>query len=142
MNDPHNADLISFKFVVMNKNVPSSEKDKIIHAQELQFAPFSLPGFSGGTHAAFPNLDTEKAPLIALLRMDPGAELAKHYHPVARESVYVVEGEMINDGEVLKQGSFLVHGPNVIHGPHKTLTGCTLMFIQYPGVGPDDSVFI
>lgn len=126
----------------MPVTTPSTDKDTIIHPQDLEFKTFSIPGFSGGTYAAFPNTDTEKAPFIALLKMDPGAVLAKHFHPTAKESVYVVEGEMINDGEVLTAGSFLVHGPGVVHGPHKTETGCTLMFIQYPGVGPDDSLFV
>lgn len=126
----------------MTTQLPSAQEDKIIHAADLAFKAFSIPGFSGGTSAAFPNTDLSSAPFIALLKMEPGAHLAKHYHISARESVYVVDGEMINDGEVLRAGSFLVHGPGVWHGPHTTETGCTLMFIQDPGVGPDDSVFV
>jgi quercetin dioxygenase-like cupin family protein len=118
------------------------DKDFIIHAKDLKFEPFNIPGFSGETFGAFPNTDTEKAPFVALLKMNPGAVLAKHYHPIAKESVYVVEGEMINDGEALEAGSFLVHGPGVVHGPHTTVKGCTLMFIQYPGVTVEDSVFV
>ncbi|MBU8537449.1 cupin domain-containing protein [Falsiroseomonas tokyonensis] len=114
----------------------------ILRAEEVRFSPFNLPGFTGGTEAAFLNTDTTAAPFIALLRMEPGAELAKHYHPKAIEAVYVLEGEMINDGERLPAGSIVSHGPGVAHGPHRTETGCVLMFIQYPGVGPDDSVFV
>ena len=120
---------------------PSAEADTVIHARDVAFAPFALPGFSGGTHAAFVNTDTAKAPFIALLRMEPGAVLARHWHPRSTEAVYVLEGEMINNGERLPAGSCLAHGPGVIHGPHATETGCTLMFIQQPGVGPDDSIF-
>jgi quercetin dioxygenase-like cupin family protein len=113
----------------------------VLRAQDVTFAPFSLPGFSVGTEAAFLNTDTGAAPFVALLRMAPGAVLKKHHHPKAIEAVYVLEGEMINDGERLAAGSIITHGPGVSHGPHVTETGCTLMFIQYPGVGPDDSVF-
>jgi quercetin dioxygenase-like cupin family protein len=114
----------------------------IVRAEEVAFQPFSLPGFTGGTSAAFLNTDVATAPFVALLRLEPGAVLAKHYHPKAIEAVYVLDGEMINDGVPLAKGSMVSHGPGVAHGPHTTETGCTLMFIQYPGVGPDDSIFV
>lgn len=116
--------------------------DTILHADQISFAPFSIPGFSGDTQAAFPNTDTAKAPFLALLRLSPDAVLQKHFHPAIPEAVYVVEGELVNDGQTLPSGSFLVHGPGVIHGPHETRTGCTLLFIQASAVGPDDSVFV
>jgi quercetin dioxygenase-like cupin family protein len=121
---------------------PSQVPDIILRADEIKFAPFNIPGFSGETHAAFPNTDISKAPFIALLRMKPGAVLRKHFHPTVAEAVYVVEGEMINDGEILPAGSFLIHGAGVVHGPHATEKGCTLMFIQSSPVGKDDSVFV
>lgn len=120
----------------------SGSQSRIVKSEELEFQPFTLPGFSGGTFGAFPNTDTAEAPFIALLKMEPGAVLAQHYHPNCIEAVYVVDGEMINDGEPLKAGSYVIHGKGKVHGPHETTTGCTLMFIQYPGVGPDDSVFV
>lgn len=117
-------------------------RSTIVRAEDVAFQHFALPGFTGGTAAAFLNTDIASAPFVALLRMEPGAVLAPHYHPKAIEAVYVLEGEMINDGERLTKGSMVSHGPGVAHGPHTTETGCTLMFIQYPGVGPDDSVFV
>lgn len=120
---------------------PSSAPDFVLQAQDIAYAPFNLPGFTGPTQAAFANTDVSRAPFIALLKMEPGAVLKKHYHPTVPEAVYVVEGEMINDGTPLKAGSFLIHGPGILHGPHTTETGCTLMFIQSAPVGPDDSVF-
>jgi quercetin dioxygenase-like cupin family protein len=116
--------------------------DLIIKAENLQWVPFTLPGWTGNTTAAFPNTDTAKAPFIAMARLEPGAYIQKHYHVKAIEAVYVVGGELINNGEVLGQGSFMVHGPGVAHGPHTTEKGCTLMFIQYPGVSPDDSILL
>jgi len=121
---------------------PVDTPDRIQTPDQIAFAPFSLPGFSGDNQAAFLNTDTSVAPFIALLKLVPGGVLAKHYHTEAVEAVYVVEGTMINDGVPLPAGSILTHGPGVWHGPHTTTTGCTLMFIQYPGVGPMDSVFV
>jgi quercetin dioxygenase-like cupin family protein len=120
----------------------SKTPDIILKAENIEWVPFTLPGWTGGTTAAFPNMDVEKAPFIAMAKLEPGAFIQRHYHNVAVESVYVVEGEMINNGEPLKAGSFLVHGPGVEHGPHTTKTGCTLMFIQYPGVTVEDSVLV
>lgn len=117
-------------------------KDKVILPHDLVFAPFSIPGFSGDTQAAFPNTQVSEAPFLALLKLAPGARLARHHHPTIPEAVYVAEGTLINDGQVLPAGSFMVHGPGVAHGPHETTTGCTLLFIQASPVGPDDSVFV
>jgi quercetin dioxygenase-like cupin family protein len=114
----------------------------ILKAESIEWVPFTIPGWSGKTTAAFPNMDVEKAPFIAMAKLEPGAILQKHYHNIAIEAVYVVEGELINNGELLNAGSFLVHGPGVVHGPHTTETGCTLMFIQYPGVTVEDSVLV
>lgn len=122
--------------------VPNDTPDLILTPSDLPFVPFNIPGFSGDTRAAFPNMDLSRAPFIAMLTMAPGALLKKHYHQRATEAVYVVSGTMINAGVPLPTGSFLVHAPGTWHGPHTTETGCTLMFIQSPGVGPDDSVFV
>lgn len=117
-------------------------QENIMKAENIGWAPFTLPGWSGNTLAAFPNTDIQRAPFIALAKLAPGAFLQRHYHIKAVESVYVVEGELINNGEKLNAGSFLVHGPGVAHGPHTTEKGCTLMFIQYPGVSVEDSVLV
>lgn len=120
----------------------TTTEDTILRSTDVVFAPFALPGFTGGTEAAFLNTDLAAAPFVALLRLAPGATLANHYHTEAVEAVYVLEGEMINDDEPLAPASMLAHGPGVWHGPHTTETGCTLIFIQSPGVGSEGSVFI
>lgn len=120
---------------------PSDTPDQVVQAASLAFQSFNIPGFPGDTRAALANMDVSKAPFIALLDMAPGAVLKRHWHQRSLEAVYVVSGTMINGGERLEAGSFLVHGPGTWHGPHATDEGCRLMFIQYPGVGPEDSVF-
>lgn len=117
-------------------------QDRIIKAEAVEWVPFTLPGWRGDTLAAFPNMDTSQAPFIAMAKLAPGAFIQRHYHLKAVEAVYVVEGELVNNGEALSAGSFLVHGPGVEHGPHTTDKGCTLMFIQYPGVSVEDSVLV
>lgn len=120
----------------------TSPQELVIKAESIEWHPFTLPGWSGNTVAAFANTDIQQAPFIAMAKLSPGASIQRHYHLKAVESVYVVEGELINNGEKLSAGSFLVHGPGVAHGPHATEKGCTLMFIQYPGVTVEDSVLV
>jgi anti-sigma factor ChrR (cupin superfamily) len=87
------------------------------------------PGWTGGTIAAFPNMDVEKAPFITMAKLKPDAHTQRHYKNVAEESLYVVKGELINNGGVLNAGSFMVQGLGVEHGSHTAKTGCTIMFI-------------
>ncbi len=54
---------------------PQSLQDTILTSKGIKFNPFSLPGFSGGTYAAFLNTDTTRALFVALLNMEPGALL-------------------------------------------------------------------
>jgi quercetin dioxygenase-like cupin family protein len=121
---------------------PSITPDLIQSGADMKFQPFNLPGFCGGTEGAFVNTDVTKGPFVALLRMAPGAVLAKHYHLKATEVVYVLEGHLINDSQPLPTGSSLTHPAGVVHGPHSTTTGATLMFIQSTPVDANDSVFI
>lgn len=121
---------------------PSITPDLILSGKNVKFQPFNLPGFCGQTEGAFVNTDVTKGPFVALLRMGPGAVLAKHYHLKATEVVYVLEGDLINDGKLLPKGSSLTHPAGVIHGPHSTKKGVTLMFIQSTPVDASDSVFI
>lgn len=121
---------------------PLPTPDTVVLPSDLKWAPFAFPGFCGNSEAAFVNTDTDRAPFIALLRMPPGAVLARHFHTRQIEAVHVLEGTMINNGTPLPKGSTLVHAPGVIHGPHTTDTGTTLMFIQYGAIGPEDSVFV
>jgi anti-sigma factor ChrR (cupin superfamily) len=121
---------------------PVATPDTIVLPADLKWAPFKLPGFCGPVEAAFVNMDTDRAPFIALLRMPKGSLLARHFHTRQIEAVHVLEGTMLNNGTPLPKGSTLLHAPGVIHGPHTTNTGTTLMFIQYGAVGPEDSIFV
>lgn len=112
----------------------------IVPADAITYVPFKLPGATAGLAAAFPQPDPERAPFIALLKLPPGGNLPRHHHPVAREAIYVVAGELINAGQRLPAGSLIAHGPGVNHGPHATDTGCTLMFIQSSPVTDADVV--
>jgi mannose-6-phosphate isomerase-like protein (cupin superfamily) len=134
--------LASYAQTASTISPPSMTADLILSGKDVKFEAFALPGFCGKIEGAFINTDIDKGPFVALLRLAPGAVLAKHYHLKAREVVYVLEGELINDGKLLPKGSSLTHPPGVIHGPHTTTTGVTLMFLQSSPVDQNDSVFI
>lgn len=65
--------------------------------------------------------------MTVVTRMDPGATIPAHSHTCADESVYVLEGELIEDGEVYARGSFLRGVRQTVHGPHYTEKGCVLL---------------
>jgi hypothetical protein len=58
----------------------TSTPDLILKAEDIQWIPFTLPGWTGGTTAAFPNMDVEKAPFIAMAKLEPDAYIQRHYH--------------------------------------------------------------
>jgi hypothetical protein len=59
--------------------------------------------------------------------MQPGAEIARHYHVGQAEILYILEGEFINEGRPYHAGTELNVKPGHEHGPHTTNTGVTFL---------------
>ena len=68
-----------------------------------------------------------------LVRLQPGAWLAAHAHPVAEEC-YVLEGSTVLEGQLIKAGDFHVAPPGRDHSRIFSETGC-LLYIR--GKAPD-----
>lgn len=60
-------------------------------------------------------------------RMSPGSFIPKHFHTSADETVYVLEGELIEDDHNYGPGAYFVGAAGTPHGPHRTESGCTLL---------------
>ena len=73
--------------------------------------------------------------MTGMLRMAPGSTIPAHRHTKADQSVFVVEGDLVEDGVTYGPGTFLVAKAGTPHGPHGTKNGCVLLSI-YDGV-PD-----
>lgn len=71
--------------------------------------------------------DPGKGPSTILTRLDPNCEIPAHWHSQADETVYVVEGELIEDGERFPAGTFFAGRCKTGHGPHRTDTGCLML---------------
>jgi len=59
--------------------------------------------------------------------MEPGAEIARHYHTGQTVTDYILEGVFINEGKSYPAGTELNVKPGHEHGPHSTTTGVTLL---------------
>lgn len=60
-------------------------------------------------------------------KMAAGAVIPRHLHSNANETVYVLEGELIEDGQRFEVGSYFVGAAGTAHGPHITEVGCVLL---------------
>ena len=75
----------------------------------------------------------------SLIRMEPGSAIPAHKHTTAGQSVFVIEGDLIDDDVVYGPGTFLVAKAGTPHGPHGTKDGCVLLTVY---AGPPDFVTV
>ncbi len=64
----------------------------------------------------------------ALVRMDPGAELARHHHSV-HEEIFVIEGSVLHEAIEVRAGEYGHADPGSTHAPIRSPSGCTLFFV-------------
>ena len=79
-----------------------------------------------------PHPDRPTEPNAGLIRYEPGASYPLHRHDFA-QVWYILEGEMTCGGTTYGAGTF-VYMPDP-HFEHEmtTKSGCTVVFLQYPG---------
>ena len=63
---------------------------------EAVTAPF--PNTKGTATIKILNGDQSFGPAVAILRMEPGSEIARYLHEQTTEMAYVLDGDFINDG--------------------------------------------
>jgi quercetin dioxygenase-like cupin family protein len=99
-------------------------------------APF--PNTKGTATIKILNGDQSFGPAVAILRMEPGSEIARHLHEQTTEMAYVLDGDFISDGISYPKGTEISIKPNTAHGPHRTKTGCSvLVTFSYPSTFED-----
>ena len=99
-------------------------------------APF--PNTKGTATIKILNGDQSFGPAVAILRMEPGSEIARHLHEQTTEMSYVLEGDFINDGISYPKGTEINIKPMTAHGPHTTKNGCSvLVTFSYPSALDD-----
>lgn len=122
----------------MNRNTAFPGATLVLDPSAQQWADFPIPGHSGRLDAAFLNRDLSVGPIMAALRLAPGARIPAHYHERTSETFLVTEGEFVNAGVTYGPGAFFAVRPGDVHGPHESPNGCTLIFVQAVEVDPTD----
>ena len=99
-------------------------------------APF--PNTKGTATIKILNGDQSFGPAVAILRMEPGSEIARHLHERTTETSYVLDGDFINEGTSYPAGTEINIKPMTAHGPHTTKNGCSvLVTFSYPSALDD-----
>jgi mannose-6-phosphate isomerase-like protein (cupin superfamily) len=110
----------------------------VLPASEYVWFDFPIPGHTGELEAAFLNRDVANGPIVAALKMGPGAVVPAHYHERTTEMFWVMEGDFENKGTTYGPGTVFTVQPGDVYGPHTTVNGCTLYFAQSVEVDPSD----
>ena len=109
--------------------------DQILEASKVQAIPAPFPNTKGTATLKILNGDQSLGPALALLRMEPGSEIARHLHEQATETLYVIDGDFIDEGISYPVGTELNAKPMTPHGPLTTKNGCSvLIMFSYPSV--------
>jgi len=135
---------VSAPAVVLAMRVRETTKERvmsaiqIVESSKIEAIPAPFPETKGVATVKILNSEQSLGPAVALLRMEPGSEIARHLHERTTEMVYVLDGEFINEGVTYTKGTEINIKPNTIHGPHTTKTGCSvLVTFSYPSVLDD-----
>lgn len=77
--------------------------------------------------------------MTGMTRMAAGSSIPAHSHTNADQTVFVIEGDLIDEGVSYGPGSFLVAKACTPHGPHSSAGGCVLLTTYS---GPPDFVVV
>ncbi|HEX6541507.1 MAG TPA: cupin domain-containing protein [Ktedonobacterales bacterium] len=99
-------------------------------------APF--PNTKGTVTIKVLNSDQSMCPAVALLRMEPRSEIARHLHNRTAETSYVLDGDFINEGISYPVGTEWNVKPLTAHDPYTTKNSCSvLVTFSYPSALDD-----
>ena len=101
--------------------------DQVRNVIEVEAGQAPLPGTKGQVTMQVLNADPSQGPVLLRIVMEPGAEIARHYHTGQAETDYILEGVFINEGQSYPAGTELNVKPGHEHGPHSTKTGVTFL---------------
>ncbi len=65
--------------------------------------------------------------MTGMTRLAAGSLIPAHSHTHADQTVFILEGDLIDDGVSYGPGSFFVVKAGSPHGPHSTAGGCVLL---------------
>jgi quercetin dioxygenase-like cupin family protein len=99
----------------------------------LAWSPTGWPGVS------MKSLDQNASTggMTGMIQMMAGSSIPAHRHTHADQTVFVIEGDLVDEGISYGPGSFLVAKAGTPHGPHGSSGGCVLLTTYF---GPPDFV--
>jgi len=109
-----------------------------VETSKTPAVPAPFPNTKGRATIKVLNSDQSLGPAVAILRMEPGSEIARHMHEHTTETSYVLDGDFINEGVSYPMGTEFNVKPMTAHGPHTTKNGCSvLVTFSYPSTLDD-----
>jgi anti-sigma factor ChrR (cupin superfamily) len=110
--------------------------NQTLKTSEIQAIPAPFPNTKGTATLKILNGDQSLGPALAILRLEPGSEIARHLHEQTTETLYVLDGDFIDEGTTTYPAGTELNGkPMTPHGPHTTKNGCSvLIMFSYPSV--------
>jgi len=88
--------------------------------------PWSPAGSSGISMKILQQVESTGG-MTGMTRLEAGSSIPAHSHTHADQTVFVIEGDLIDEGVSYGPGSFFVVKAGSRHGPHSTLRGCVLL---------------
>lgn len=85
------------------------------------------PPNAGGISMKVLYHDQSTGAMTAMTRLAAGSSIPAHSHPHADQTVFVLEGDLIDDGVTYGPGTFFVAKAGTPHGPNTSSGGCVLL---------------
>jgi quercetin dioxygenase-like cupin family protein len=88
---------------------------------------WSSPNPASGISMKMLHQDKSTGGMTGMTRFAPGSSMPAHRHTHADQTVFVLQGDLIDNGVTYGPGTFFLARAGQPHGPHTTTTGCTLL---------------
>src|SRR4030095_13350448 len=97
--------------------------NQINNVRDVTSQPIQYPETKGKPSVQVLNTDPALGPGLVRIVMEPGDVIARHYHDGQAETLYILEGVLIDEGTPYAAGTELNVKPQNPPGPHETETG-------------------
>ena len=112
--------------------------NQINNVRDVTSEPIQFPETKGKPSVQVLNTDPALGPALLRIVMEPGDVIARHYHDGETETLYILEGVLIDEGTPYAAGTELSVKPKTHHGPHETKTGVTFLSMFTGKIDPGD----
>jgi quercetin dioxygenase-like cupin family protein len=108
-----------------------------MYETKLDTSALAWSAENGGISMKMLHQDPSSGAMTAMTQLAAGSSIPAHRHTHADQTVFVLEGDLIDNGATYGPGSFFVVKAGSPHGPHGSARGCVLLTTYN---GPPDFV--